>query len=189
MGNIIETERCLLREIHPDDAPAIYKLNLHPDVFKFTTDPPFDSIQEAEDFIRKYQAYYKTGMGRWAIQLKEGNNFVGWCGLKYIHEENEVDIGYRLLPEYWGYGYAVETAVASCSYGLNQLGLKRIVARIHKQNFRSIRVAEKMKMTYEKDLDYDGVPWMNYVYPPANNYIASEKTMTPPELKSCYQFL
>jgi RimJ/RimL family protein N-acetyltransferase len=47
--------------------------------------------------------------------------------------------------------------------GFAKLGLNRIVARVHKDNFRSIRVSEKMGMVYEKDLMYDGVAWLNYV--------------------------
>ena len=100
-----------------------------------------------------------------AVELKDTGEFIGWCGLKYILDENEVDIGYRFLPEFWGKGYAVETAKACCEKGIAELGLTRIVARIHKANQRSIRVAEKMKMIYERDLMYDDVPWSNYIYP------------------------
>jgi len=162
---ILETERCFLREMNIDDAPSIFRLNMHPDILKFTTDPPFKSVSEAAEFIKKYDAYSKTGFGRWAVIHKQTGEFLGWCGLKFIPEENEVDIGYRFLPEYWGKGYAVETATACCKWGFHKKGLKRIVARIHKDNLRSIRVAEKMKMIYEKDLDYDGILWMNYVVP------------------------
>jgi len=162
---ILETERCFLRQMTIDDAPAIYRLNLHPDILRFTTDPPFISVEEAKEFLRNYDAYTKTEFGRWAVILKTTGEFLGWCGLKYIADENEVDIGYRFLPEHWGKGYAVETATACCKWGFQTKGLTRIVARIHKENLRSIRVAEKMHMVYEKDLDYNGVLWMNYVVP------------------------
>lgn len=162
---ILETKRCFIRELNVDDAPYLFQLNMHPDILKFTTDPPFTSENEAAEFIKNYDAYLKTGFGRWAVLNKQTGEFLGWCGLKFIPEENEVDIGYRFLPEHWGKGYAVETATACCKWGVEKKGLKRIVARIHKENFRSIRVAEKMKMKYEKDLEYDGILWMNYVVP------------------------
>jgi [ribosomal protein S5]-alanine N-acetyltransferase len=160
---IIETARCRLREMNTGDAAAIYALNLHPDIFRFTTDPPFESEKKAFDFIKNYDAYSKTGFGRWAVELRSNGEFIGWCGLKYHPEENEVDVGYRLLPQYWGNGYAAETAIACCKWGFEKKGLTRIVARVHKENHRSIRVAEKMNMLYEKDLIYDGIPWMNFV--------------------------
>ncbi|MDQ3051117.1 MAG: GNAT family N-acetyltransferase [Bacteroidota bacterium] len=162
---VLETERCLLRQMDVDDAASIFRLNQHPDIYRFTTDPPFKSEDEALRFLKNYDPYSKTGFGRWAVDLKTTGVFIGWCGLKYIEEENEVDVGYRFLPEFWGKGFAVETANACCKWGFEVKGLKRIVARVHKENARSIRVAEKMNMVYEKDLMYDGVPWLNYVVP------------------------
>jgi ribosomal-protein-alanine N-acetyltransferase len=159
---ILETTRCRLREMTSDDAVAVFQLNQHPDIFRFTTDPPFESAAAAKKFIESYDAYKRSGYGRWAVELKSTNDFIGWCGLKYHPEENEVDVGYRFLPEYWGFGYAAETGKACIDYGFG-IGLNRIVARIHKENARSVKVAIKMGMTYEKDLMFDGVPWLNYV--------------------------
>ncbi len=163
MEYIIESERCRLREMNAGDAAKIYELNLHPDIFPFTTDPPFESVNAARDFIMQYDAYSKNGMGRWAVELKSTGEFIGWCGLKFHADENEVDVGYRLLPEFWGKGYAPETGLACCAWGFKTKGLKRIVARVHPQNIRSIKVAEKMNMFYEKDIFYNGVPWKNFV--------------------------
>jgi RimJ/RimL family protein N-acetyltransferase len=161
---LFETERCWLRPFHPEDAEGVYNLNLHPDILVHTTDPPFESIAAAEAFIKAYKAYEEFGFGRWAVILKSTNKFAGWCGLKFILSENEVDIGYRFLPEEWGKGFAVETAAVCIRAGIHEFGLRRIVARIHKDNFRSVRVAEKLGMQYEKDLMYDGIPWLNYVH-------------------------
>lgn len=161
---LFETERCWLRPFHPEDAEGVYNLNLHPDILVHTTDPPFESIAAAEAFIKAYRAYEEFGFGRWAVILKSTNKFAGWCGLKFILSENEVDIGYRFLPEQWGKGLAVETAAVCIRAGIHEFGLRRIVARIHKENFRSVRVAEKLGMQYEKDLMYDGIPWLNYVH-------------------------
>ena len=163
---ILETERCRLREFNTNDASAIYKLNLHPDIFRFTTDPPFESESAAFSFLENYKTYTETGYGRWAVELKSSSTFIGWCRLKFLQKENEIDVGYRFLPEYWGQGFAVETARECCKWGFEVKGLTRIVARIHKENLRSIRVAEKLNMVYEKDLMYDGVWWLNYVITP-----------------------
>lgn len=159
---ILETERCKLRVFIPEDADAVYRLNQHPDIYRFTTDLPFESVEHARQFILDYEAQRMDGLGRWAVILKSNDTFIGWCGLKFHPDENEVDVGYRFLPEYWGQGFAVETGKACIEYGYSK-GLQRIVARVHKENSRSIRVSEKLNMYYEKDLMYDGVPWMNFV--------------------------
>lgn len=161
---ILESKRYKLREFKFEDAPHLFRLNDHPDVLKYTTDPPFKSLDEVYKFIEQYDAYNQFGFGRWTIECKQSGKFIGWCGLKYIIAENEVDIGYRLLPEHWGKGIAVETGIACCEFGLTQFGIKRIVARVHTMNKRSIRVAEKMNMTFEKEIYYNDVPWLNYIY-------------------------
>jgi len=161
--HIIETERCLLRKFQPSDAEMMYELNLHPDILRFTTDPPFKSVADAGNFLKNYEGYLKPGFGRFAVVRKSDQSPIGWCGLKFIESEDEVDVGYRLLPSVWGQGYAPETAKACCNYGFNELGLERIVARIHKENERSVKVVKKIGMIYEKDLLYDGVMWLNYI--------------------------
>ncbi|HEX5002682.1 MAG TPA: GNAT family N-acetyltransferase [Bacteroidia bacterium] len=158
---VLETSRCYMREFHPADAVSIVALNQHPDIFRFTTDPPFKSVDEARAFLESYPAYRTNGFGRWAVLLKSDNSFVGWSGLKYLQSENEVDVGYRLLPEFWGMGIGPETGAACIRYGF-ELGIKRIVARVHKENYRSQRVSEKLGMRYECDLFYNCIPWMNY---------------------------
>jgi RimJ/RimL family protein N-acetyltransferase len=160
---LLESDRCLMRKFSTDDATMLYHLNLHPDIIRFTTDPPFKDIIESADFIRNYNGYQPDGYGRMAVVRKKDLKPIGWCGLKYIPEEGEVDLGYRFLPEVWGEGYAPETGAVFLEYGFDSLNLSRIVARIHKENQRSVRVAQKLGMIYEKDLIYDGVGWMNYV--------------------------
>src|SRR4051812_8677611 len=102
--HIIETERLLLREILPSEAEVMYNLNLDPDVIRYTGDPPFESMAEAEKFIRNYPDYAKNGYGRWAVVRKEDNEVLGWCGLKYLPETEETDIGYRFFKKFWGMG-------------------------------------------------------------------------------------
>jgi len=168
MKYIIETERCWLREMKLTDANFLVALNEHPDVFRFTTDPPFQSAETAAIFILNYNHYLNYGFGRWIIELKTACRPVGWCGLHYLTDENETDLGYRLLPEFWGVGIAAECGIACIRFAAS-LGKQRIVSRIHPNNKRSIRVAEKIGMRYEGNLIYEGAPWLNYVINPNEN--------------------
>src|SRR5437773_1204468 len=70
--------------------------------------------------------YRKYGFGRWAVVLKTNGKAIGMAGLKYLAEWNEVDLGYRLLPEYWGMGLATEASRACVEYGFHTLKLSRI---------------------------------------------------------------
>ncbi len=147
----IETPRILLRQFQEEDAQNMFELNNDWDVLKYTGDKPFDTVNEALEFIKCYDQYQKYGMGRLSILSKESGEYLGWCGLKYQPEKNEVDLGYRLHKRHWGKGYATESALVSLAYGFEQLNLDEIFARAMKENLASIRVFEKIGMTYHHD--------------------------------------
>jgi len=146
---MLETERTYLREFKLEDAADMYKLNSDPEVIRFTGNQAFNSVDEARVFIVNYNHYKICGYGRWAVINKETRAFMGWCGLKN-HEEKFIDLGYRFLREYWNKGYATETARSSLEYGFNTLGMTEIIGRAASENTASIRVLEKLNMTFWK---------------------------------------
>lgn len=154
MKKILETKRLYLRELTPDDAEDFLKLNQDHEVIRYTGDIPFNNIQEATSFLQNYNQYEIYGMGRWAVIKKEDNRFLGWCGLKYSAELNEVDIGFRFHKKFWNQGYATESAKAYLEFGFDQLNLKRIIGRAMKNNISSVKVLEKIGMTYIGDFDF-----------------------------------
>jgi ribosomal-protein-alanine N-acetyltransferase len=170
MKKIIETNRLVLRELDRNDSEFLYNLNLDPEVLKYTGDLPFSSIVDAENFLINYSDYRKTGFGRWAVILKETEAFIGWCGLK-LNEENLVDIGFRFFKKEWGKGYATESAKAVLDYGFNILKLKEIIGRASKDNISSIRVLEKLNMTFWKQDRFMGVEESIYYRIKKNDYI------------------
>ena len=156
MKVLFETERCNLRPFKKGDGTHFFHLNSDPDVLKYTGDSPFNTIQDAHDFIKAYNQYQKHGYGRWAVISKNSDDFLGWCGLKYEPDTGETDLGYRFYQRHWGLGFATETAKASISYGFNTLNLKTIVGRAYLGNEASINVLKKCGMTYEKHMLYYG---------------------------------
>ncbi len=163
MKIVFETNRFYLRESTKDDAELGYLLNLDPAVIKFTGDPPFASIDAARSFLASYDAFAKYGMGRWYIFYKKTHEFVGWCGLKYHPDTQEVDLGYRLLKKYWDQGIATETSLACIRYGFEVLGVKEIISRADKENVASIRVMEKIGMKFDRKIDFDNKIGVQYV--------------------------
>ena len=149
MKKILETPRLILREFELHDAKEMWELNNDPDVIKYTGDPPFKSIKEAKLFLKNYSDYQRNGFGRWAILLKGTNEFIGWCGLK-LNEDTHVDIGFRLLKKYWNNGYATESAKACLQYGFENLEITEIIGRASILNKPSIKVLEKIQMSFWK---------------------------------------
>lgn len=146
------TERCFLREFSIDDAKHFLALNANPEVLKYTGDVPFQDLDEATNFVQNYNAYKKHNMGRWSVVLREENEWIGWCGLKYHPVENFVDLGFRFHQKHWNQGYATETAKACIKYGFKDLGLNQLIARAHPKNTASLRVIEKLGFSYVENI-------------------------------------
>ena len=119
MSVVIETDRLLLRKFTEDEATLLYELNPDPEVIRYTHDPIAD-VDHAKNVLNEVilPQYVLYNHGRWAVRLKSNLEFIGWCGLKYLSETNEVDLGYRFMQKFWGKGYATEAAVACMSMGL-----------------------------------------------------------------------
>lgn len=162
MRTILETQRLKLREFLEIDSENMFQLNSDPEVIRYTGDDPFSSVEEARLFIRHYDKYKKFGYGRWTILLRETNEYVGWCGLSYTVDTKETDLGFRLLKKNWNKGFATEAAENCLMYGFQQLALKKIIGRAMKDNKASIRILEKIGMTFEKKFEAHGGECLQY---------------------------
>jgi RimJ/RimL family protein N-acetyltransferase len=152
MKKNLETERLYFRELSLDDAKLLIDLNSNPNVIRYVDDGPVKDLDEAKKILTDIIfPQYPNKMGRWAVHLKATDEFIGWCGLKYVKEADEVDLGYRFFEQYWGKGYATEAAKAVLDYGVYTLKLKNIIARAAKANVASIHVIKKLGFAYMED--------------------------------------
>lgn len=156
MKIIIETDRLFLKELNPDDSLNFYLLNENPNVIRFTGDKAFKNENEARKFLENYTDYQLHGYGRWAVIEKSTQKFLGWCGLKYHPETQETDLGFRFFEEFWSQGFATESAKACLKFGFDELNLNRMIGRAMKDNLASVKVLEKIGMSFVKDFDFDG---------------------------------
>ncbi len=155
--NVAETERLILRRFTPEDAEDNYRIYTDPENMRFMGRQP-DSVEFERFHIRKHIAdYYDThGFGLWAAVLKENNRLVGRCGLLYqqIEDTREAEVTYLIDRRYWGRGLATEAAREAVRLGFEKYKFPRIVAVIDRRNAASVRVAEKLGMEYERDVNF-----------------------------------
>ena len=85
-----------------------------------------------------------------AVTLNGTGQPIGMCWLIKRDELEDVDIGYAFLPKFWSKGYALESAQAVMNHAKEVVGLKRVVAIVDPANASSIRLLEKIGMTFEK---------------------------------------
>lgn len=136
------------------DDEAMFELDSNHEVHKYLGNNPIKTIEQARAVIEIVcQQYIDNGIGRWATIEKASGNFIGWSGLKFIkeYENNHInfyDVGYRLLPKYWGKGYATEAANAALEYGFNTLKAKEIIGTANEENKASRRALEKCGLKF-----------------------------------------
>jgi RimJ/RimL family protein N-acetyltransferase len=165
----MQTERLILRPFTLDDAEAWLPLISLPEIIRYTGDVPARSVDEARELLRTrpLRDYAVHGYGRMAVIEKSSGRLVGFSGLKYLEDLQEVDIGYRFLPDCWGKGYATESASVLMEHGRREHGFKRIVGMAHPDNAASIHVLEKLGLSFERLLEpeADGVRLRLYAAP------------------------
>ncbi|MDP9954940.1 GNAT family N-acetyltransferase [Epilithonimonas hungarica] len=146
----IITERLMLRKLTPDDLDDMFLLDSNPDVVKYVGIQPLTKKEESLEMIENIiDQYEKNGTARLAVIEKESNRFIGWSGIKLLTEEvngfkNVYELGYRFLPEFWGKGYATESAKASLHIGFDQLNADKIYAYADVENLVSNYILTKL---------------------------------------------
>ena len=150
--SVLETDRLLLRKLSIDDAEFILELLNEPSFLRFIGDKGVRTLDDAREYIVQgpISSYELHGFGLYLTALKEGAVPIGICGLLKRPSLADVDIGFAFLPRFWSKGYALESALAVKTYGLDILGLKRIVAITNADNEASIKLLEKIGLTYER---------------------------------------
>lgn len=150
----IETKRLILREFLPSDEVGMFELDSNPAVHKYLGNNPIATIEQAREIIEKIRVQYiKNGIGRWATIETTSGQFIGWSGLKFIsdvenNQTNFHDVGYRFMPQYWGKGYATESAKAALEYAFNTMKLKEVIGTCHEENKASRKVLEKCGLKF-----------------------------------------
>lgn len=163
MHIVFETPRLLLRQFTVADAPLILALNSDPEIVKYVHEPVLKTEEEAKNILlNNILPQYENKLGRWAMHIKSTQEFIGWCGLKYRPELDEIDLGYRLMQKAWGKGLATEAAQHTLEYGFKTLNLNLITGRAHIENIASIKVLEKIGMDFIGEGIVDNCPVRTY---------------------------
>lgn len=161
MKKSIETERLLLREFELSDAEGMFELESNPNVHRYVGNKPISHIDESHAYIKFVQQQYKDfGTGRWAVILKETNEFIGWSGIKFITNEinshkDFYEIGYRFIERHWGKGYATEAGKAFVEYAFNELKADALYAYADAGNENSRKILEKLGLQYVNSFEYE----------------------------------
>lgn len=150
----LETRRLILREMRSTDVDNLHRIFGDPLLMRFW---PMWTHAETEEWVAaQMRRYAQDGFGLWAMAFKDNDEAIGDCGLvrHAVDGAMETDIGWHVLRVHWGQGYATEAAAACRDYAFAQVGVERLVAQIHPENYASRRVAEKLGMRLLKEYQH-----------------------------------
>jgi ribosomal-protein-alanine N-acetyltransferase len=144
--------RVSLRRLALDDAPFIFELLNDPDFIANIADRGVRSVEDASAYIAggPIEMYEKFGFGLWCLQLKTTSTQIGICGLLKRDWLEDVDIGFALLPDFRGQGYAREAALLTLARAKEVHGIARVVAIVSPGNERSVHLLNAIGMQFER---------------------------------------
>jgi len=158
----IETKRLVLRDLRIEDLEGMFELDSNPNVHRFLGNKPIKTKAEARQTIESVLNQYSTrGIGRFAVIKKSSSQFIGWAGIRLNTEynmngfTNYYDIGYRLIEQFWGNGYATESGIASVNYAFNVMKLPELYATTEIGNQASHNALLKIGLEYKEDFYFD----------------------------------
>jgi len=153
----IVTPSLTLRPVTHSDFKIAHQLLSDPEVMRFSLNGPY-SEEKTTDFINHCIQQTENKLPSLLAVINTATGLlIGFCGFykQKINGVKEIELGYRLLKEYWGKGLATEAARAMKQHAFDEMGLTRLISIIEKDNIGSIRVAEKTGLKLEKEMLYN----------------------------------
>jgi RimJ/RimL family protein N-acetyltransferase len=160
----LTTERLVLRPFNKNDLDSFAEIVADPAVIRYAT--------YTGEVMSRYQAWnwlclmlghwHMRGFGIWAVEDGRSGELLGRIGLQYLDWFDDVELVWMLKQSTWGQGYASEGARAAIDFGFNTLGLPRITAVIHPGNQPSIRLAERLGLTFERQIERQEIRFYEY---------------------------
>lgn len=153
----LDTLRLQMLPWHADDWLQLKPIAQDPEVMRHISSGEPWGDQRIRQFVeRQVVLYAQRGFCLWRLIDKTSGEMIGFCGLQPLEGTPDVEIGWWLARSRWGQGLATEAAREAMRDGLEQVGLKRIVAIAQPENRASIHVMEKLGMSFERQTTHRG---------------------------------
>lgn len=157
--DLVVTDRLRLRMWTVTDAPLVRALHADPAVNRYLSPDaePWSDERVARRMAEWWLEFERDGLTKFKLTRQDGL-FLGYAGFTLLQERGEFELGYSILPQHWGQGYATEAAAALARHFIDQDFASHFVAFVHADNAASQRVLEKIGMRLERADLYFGMP-------------------------------
>ncbi len=163
--DILETERCVLRESTVEDVDAFYKIYGHPEIVRYTEALHADRKQEI-DYIREYieKVYKYFEFGIWTVIRKETGEIIGRAGFAVREGYELPELGFVIAVPWQGKGVAYEICRAILNYGREEFAFDRVQAFVMPENKASLSLCRKLGFVEDKRVQEKGREYQLLIY-------------------------
>jgi len=120
------TPRLTLRPFTLADDVTLHRILNEPNILEYFPNSVAPDMERVQRIIENQLTHWQEHhLGWWVVAPHEQTELIGWNGLQYLPETDEVEVGYLLSQQFWGQGYATEGAKASITYGFDNSTLMK----------------------------------------------------------------
>lgn len=150
--DILETDRCMVRETTVEDVDAFYELYKDKEITEYM-EPLFEDRDEEIEYTKSYikNVYEFYGFGMWTVVEKNLGKVIGRAGVSYREGFALPELGFMIGKEFWRQGYAYEVCSAIANYVYENYDMEELLIFIEPQNTPSIFLAKKLGAIFHKE--------------------------------------
>ena len=149
---VLTTERLLLRMLEEPDFEQYAAIHTDAEVTRFTTRTHLDRMESWRHLAMITGHWHLRGFGMWGVFERDGGALVGRVGFYQPDGWPDFELGWTMGRAFWGKGYAPEAARACVDYAFDVMDRDHLISLIDPANVASIRVAEKIGETLQRDV-------------------------------------
>lgn len=142
----LTTARLALRQLSPDDVPALHAIFSDPQVMRFWSSEPLRDLAAARTLYEEIDALRASdALYQWGIECRDDRQLIGTTTLSRLDAQNRrAEIGFALRSDRWGRGYATEAVERLVDYAFGELGMHRLEADVDPRNEASLALLAKL---------------------------------------------
>jgi [ribosomal protein S5]-alanine N-acetyltransferase len=146
---MLETERLVLRPLSADEEDSLHRISNEPNVRLYLWDNEPVSEATIQDLVAQSDRMLsEEKIGVFGVRMRGREDLLGFCGFVRLEGMQEAELWYELTQKVWGRGIATEAAWACVRYAFEEVGMERVIAGADAPNTASLRVIEKLGMSY-----------------------------------------
>lgn len=162
--NIIETDRCMIREMTEEDLDAVYEVYTGKSITKYM-EGLYEDREEELEYTRSYiqNAYTFWGYGTWVIERKADSKIIGRVGFNLRDGYEEPEIGFVIMEEEQQKGYAYECCEAVLKVGKEEYEFESVQALVRDGNTASINLCRKLGFVFQDKVVEEGEEYLRFL--------------------------